>query len=64
VSDIRLNIIPEAEQDLREIWHYTMEKWGEPQAERYLHELLESCRHLAELRKIPYDPITQPLEVA
>ncbi len=32
----------EAEQDLIEIWRYTTDKWGEAQANKYLHKI-ESC---------------------
>jgi len=32
----------QAEQDLSDIWRYTYDKWGERQADDYLHKL-ESC---------------------
>ncbi len=33
---------PQVEQDLIEIWQYTAEKWGEAQADTYLHKI-ETC---------------------
>ena len=32
----------QVEQDLVEIWLYTAEKWGETQADKYLHKI-EAC---------------------
>lgn len=34
--------------DLHEIWHYSLENWGEDQADRYLDELAEGMRACAE----------------
>ena len=34
-----LVISERAEADLREIWHYSFDEWGEVQADRYLDEL-------------------------
>ena len=34
-----LVISERAEADLREIWHYSFDNWGEAQADRYLDEL-------------------------
>ncbi len=36
------SLVPEAGQDLRAIWFYTVTRWGEEQADRYL-GLLEHC---------------------
>jgi len=41
---------PKAIADLGAIWDYTVETWGEEQAERYLHLINQS------LRKIAYHP--------
>lgn len=30
---------PRAKQDLKNIWHYSFDKWGEKQADKYLVEL-------------------------
>jgi toxin ParE1/3/4 len=35
----RLLVSERAEADLREIWHFSHEKWGADQADRYLDEL-------------------------
>ena len=40
MSDIQKTL--QAEQDLVEIWHYTAEKWGEMQADKYLRKI-EAC---------------------
>jgi toxin ParE1/3/4 len=32
----------QAEQDLIEVWQYTADKWGETQADKYLHKI-ETC---------------------
>jgi toxin ParE1/3/4 len=32
----RLDVLPEAEADLRGIWIYTFQTWGEAQADKYL----------------------------
>ena len=44
---MRLLVVSErAEADLREIWRYSLEVWGEAQADRYLDELdagLQEC---------------------
>ena len=34
-----LVISERAEADLREIWHYSFDNWGEAQADRYLDDL-------------------------
>ena len=36
------DLTPEAKQDIRGVWLYTAERWGEPQADRYT-GLLEAC---------------------
>lgn len=35
----RLDVSPNAEADLRGIWIYTFQTWGEAQADRYLNDL-------------------------
>jgi|APSaa5957512535_1039671.scaffolds.fasta_scaffold59217_3 toxin ParE1/3/4 len=39
---------PLARQDLKDIWHYTYNKWGEKQASKYLIELGEKVELLIE----------------
>ncbi len=36
-----------AKSDLIEIWRYSVETWGEKQAEKYLQEIEETLHHLA-----------------
>lgn len=38
----------QAEEDLRGIWLYTFEKWGDAQADRYLDELGEGMQRCCE----------------
>lgn len=40
-------LTPAAKRDLRAIWIYTEEQWGEPQADRYLGHLEACFRRLA-----------------
>lgn len=42
------NLTPRAKEDLRSIWHYTRETWGEAQADRYVTALYERFGWLAE----------------
>lgn len=37
-----------AEHDLSAIWHYTVEQWGEPQADAYLQAVEAAIRLLVE----------------
>ncbi len=39
-----LVISERAEADLRKIWHYSFDNWGESQADRYLDELAAGMR--------------------
>ncbi|MFV2057360.1 MAG: type II toxin-antitoxin system RelE/ParE family toxin [Thiohalomonadales bacterium] len=41
-------LTPESEEDLREIWNYSMEEWGEEQADKYLAEIYERFEWLTE----------------
>ncbi len=40
-------LTPRAKEDLRGIWNYTVEVWGESQAERYLTLIHQRCAWLA-----------------
>jgi toxin ParE1/3/4 len=42
------NLTPRAKEDLRAIWHYTRDTWGEAQADRYVSTLYERFGWLAE----------------
>jgi toxin ParE1/3/4 len=46
VSYFRLT--PDAQSDLIEIRRYTLKQWGEPQSKKYLSELRQTVRMLAE----------------
>ena len=35
----RLDVMPDAEADLRDIWIYSFQTWGEAQADKYLDDL-------------------------
>lgn len=39
---------PKAIADLEDIWDYTVEAWGEEQAERYLRSINECFRKIAD----------------
>ena len=41
-------LTPKAVDDLNEIWHYTVEKWSEEQADRYYGLLLDLFEKLVE----------------
>jgi toxin ParE1/3/4 len=41
---------PAAEADVDEIWDYSEERWGRPQANRYVRDLDATCTGLAEGR--------------
>jgi toxin ParE1/3/4 len=38
---------PRARKDLEGIWFYTLENWGESQADSYIHDLNEAFKGLA-----------------
>lgn len=39
---------PAAKADIEQIWDYTVERWGEEQAERYVLAIRDACQELAE----------------
>ncbi len=41
------DLTPAAKADIRSIWLYTVETWGEEQADRYLAALDARCREIA-----------------
>jgi len=43
----RLQVTPAAEQDLNQIWQYTVDLWGTHQAVQYVRELKSTCQALA-----------------
>jgi len=44
----KYRLTPSAKSDLIEIWNYTVEAWGEKQAENYLQEIEDKLTQLAE----------------
>lgn len=42
----KLHFTQKAVDDLNSIWAYTAEQWSEPQADRYYHELMNSCQKI------------------
>ena len=40
-------LTPAAQADLSEIWDYTVEHWGEAQAERYTRDIQATCEALS-----------------
>ncbi|MFC4346822.1 type II toxin-antitoxin system RelE/ParE family toxin [Kordiimonas lipolytica] len=42
------HLTPEAQKDILEIRRYTTEQWGKPQSQKYLSELRQTIRLLAE----------------
>jgi toxin ParE1/3/4 len=43
----KLAIRPQARQDIKQIWHYSYERWGEAQAESYLERIHQGMEKLA-----------------
>jgi len=44
----RVNLRPQALQDLEDIWVYTYETWGEDQADQYIFDLSDGFEKLAD----------------
>ena len=42
-----------AQDDLRRIWHYTVDTWSIEQAKRYYNEILDTCEVIANGRSRP-----------
>ena len=43
---LSINIRPKAKEDIKKIWHYTFENWGEQQADSYTTELGQSIEDI------------------
>ncbi len=56
-----IRIRPRARQDLKAIWRYTFERWGEAQADLYLQQLGTGIQSLREFPEIgePCDQIRE-----
>lgn len=48
--NVRFN--PEAEDDLVDIFQYTLGKWGEVQADKYMNDILEATDTIARFERI------------
>jgi len=49
---ITIRIRPRARQDLKAIWRYTRDRWGEPQADLYLSQLDAGIRSLLQFPNV------------
>lgn len=49
----RYDLTPEAKRDIRSIWLYTAEQWGERQADRYIGLLEEGMQRIGQRRRVP-----------
>ena len=60
-----VSLRPKARSDLGSIWDYTVEAWGEEQAERYLRALNQAFETLAERPRLGrlYDEVREGLRV-
>lgn len=43
----KYRLTPSAKSDLIEIWNYTVETWGEKQAEKYLQDIEDKLNQIA-----------------
>lgn len=52
-----------AQEDLAEIWNYTVEEWSEAQADMYYLMLIEACEELASgrVKGKPYPEVHQDI---
>ena len=46
-------LYPGAKRELEDIWYYTKQRWGEQQADKYIHEI-DAHIQKAEARQIPW----------
>ena len=44
----RYRLTPSAKSDLTDLWNYTVETWGEKQAEKYLQDIEDKLAQLAD----------------
>jgi len=49
---LAIRITPRARQDLKAVWTYSRKRWGEPQADLYLHPLDAGIRSLIDFQDI------------
>jgi toxin ParE1/3/4 len=58
-------LLPKARADLEDIWLYSVNKWGVAQAEKYLEELEQSFKFIAENPELypERDEFTPPVRI-
>ena len=56
---LELLVRPRARRDLKDIWRYTVQQWGEAQADQYLYDLDREIQGLLKFPDLgtPCDPI-------
>ena len=56
---LELLVRPRARRDLKDIWRYTVQQWGEAQADQYLYDLDREIQGLLKFPELgtPYDRI-------
>ena len=45
---MQYKILPTAQNSLIQIWHYTDQKWGEKQANKYIHGIYETVENISD----------------
>ena len=53
----RVRLLPKAQEDLADIWRYTLDSWGEDQAFKYTDDLDAAFSRLADQPLIPRERI-------
>lgn len=52
-------LTPAAEEDFISIWRYTVERWGEAQADRYYDLLEQCCEKIGKGKAVERQPISK-----
>ena len=52
-----------AQNDLRRIWHYTVDTWSIEQAKRYYNEILDTCEAIANGQSRPGFRRAEPSDI-
>ena len=59
----KYRLTPSAKSDLIEIWNYTVETWGEKQAENYLQDIEEKLNHSQPTLNLEDNGLKLPLDI-
>ena len=59
----KYRLTPSAKSDLIEIWNYTVETWGEKQAEKYLQDIEDKLNQLAANPELEEDDLKFLLDI-